>query len=235
MLKFLDIRVEPSIYIYDKDLPFIPLEKEIDTLISGCNSKIAASRMLLKKTASEWEAWKLKWTDLDEEKGTIKTKAEKHSDPRMFKISPRLITMLNSLPKRNEYTFANANLAGHRWRFDGQKRRLSEKPQNQRLLQIKFHTLRHWKATMECHKTKDTLRVKQLLGHKRIDSTLVYTQPVSFESDGYHFATAKTTEDTRKLVETVLSSSAQHPKTSCYSERGSKKYADKRKRLACWL
>jgi hypothetical protein len=55
---------------------------------------------------------------------------------------------------------------------------------------------------MEYHKTKDILHVKQLLGHKRIDSTLVYTQLVSFESDDYHSATAKTTEDARKLVET---------------------------------
>jgi len=119
----------------------------------------------------------------------------------MFKISPRLIAMLNSLPKKNEYIFGNANLASHRWRFDRQKRRLSEKLQNPRLLQIKFHTLRHWKATTEYHKTKDILHVKQLLGHKRIDSTLVYTQLVTFENDDYHSATAKTTAERQKLIE----------------------------------
>ena len=200
--KMLDIKWDPPTYVHDRGLPFIPLEKEIDALISGCSSKIAASLMLLKETGFRiGEAWKLKWTDLDEENGTIKTKAEKHGNPRMFKISPRLIAMLNSLPKKNEYIFANANLAGHRWRFDRQKRRLSEKLQNPRLLQIKFHTLRHWKATMEYHKTKDILHVKQLLGHKRIDSTLVYTQLVTFENDDYHSAVAKTTAEGQKLIE----------------------------------
>ena len=145
------------------------------------------------------EVWKLRWTDLDEENGTIRTKAEKHGNPRMFKVSPRLIGMLNSLPKKNEYIFGNANLAGHRWRFDRQKRRLAEKLQNPRLLQIKFHTLRHWKATMEYHKTKDLLHVMKMLGHRNIQSTLVYTRLTNFENDEYHAATAKTLEEAKKL------------------------------------
>jgi integrase len=42
--------------------------------------------MLLKETGVRiGEAWKLKWTDLDEENGTIKTKAEKHGNPECSK------------------------------------------------------------------------------------------------------------------------------------------------------
>lgn len=165
--------------------------------------KLVTDVQLLKETGMRiGEAWKLKWTDLDEEQGTIKCRAEKHGNPRVFKVTSKLISMLNSLPKNSEYVFSNASLSAHRWRFDRQKRKLSEKLQNPRLLQIKFHTLRHWKATMEYNKTKDILHVKQLLGHKRIDSTLVYTQLVSFEGDDYHSSTAKTTEEARKLVET---------------------------------
>ena len=54
---------------------------------------------------------------------------------------------------------------------------------------------------MEYHKTRDILHVKQLLGHKNINSTLVYTQLVNFESDEYYSATAKTTEEAKQLVE----------------------------------
>ncbi|MGC9095178.1 MAG: tyrosine-type recombinase/integrase, partial [Candidatus Bathyarchaeia archaeon] len=43
-----------------------------------------------------------------------------------------------------------------------------------RILQITFKTLRHWKATMEYHRTKDILHVKQILGHKSINNTLIY-------------------------------------------------------------
>jgi len=192
-------RWNPPVYIADKSLPFVPLEKEIDALISGCSKKIAVSLQLLKETGMRiGEAWKLKWIDVDEEQSTIKCRAEKHGNPRLFKISSKLISMLNSLPKTSEYVFANGNLSAHRWRFDRQKRRLAEKLQNPRLLQIKFHSLRHWKATMEYHKTKDILRVKQLLGHRNINSTLVYTQLVSFEGDEFD---VKATESKKEIEE----------------------------------
>ena len=35
-------------------------------------------------------------------------------------------------------------------------------------------TIRPWKATIEYHKTKDILYVKNLLGHKKIENTEIY-------------------------------------------------------------
>ena len=67
--------------------------------------------------------------------------------------------------------------------------------------QPELHTLRHWRATMEYHKTKDILHVKQLLGHKNINNTLIYTQLISFESDEYHVKTAKTLQEACELAE----------------------------------
>jgi integrase len=49
--------------------------------------------------------------------------------------------------------------------------------------EITFHTLRHWKAAIEYHRTKDTLRVMKMPGHKNIQNTLIYTQLVNFEGD----------------------------------------------------
>lgn len=45
---------------------------------------------------------------------------------------------------------------------------------NPRWLRIPFTTFRHCKATIEYHKTKDILYVKQLLGHKSFSSTMIY-------------------------------------------------------------
>jgi integrase len=45
------------------------------------------------------------------------------------------------------------------------------KMQNPRLLSIGFHTLRHWKATILYHRTKDPLYVKDFLGHKSMKNT----------------------------------------------------------------
>ena len=68
-------------------------------------------------------------------------------------------------------------------------------------MQIHFHTLRHWKATMEYAKTKDILHVMNLLGHRNIESTLVYTHLISSEGDEYYSAVAKTVDEARKLIE----------------------------------
>jgi hypothetical protein len=59
----------------------------------------------------------------------------------------------------------------------------------------------NWKATMEYAKTKDIIHVMQILGHKNIQNTMLYTQLFNFESDEYHSAIAKETTDAQKLIE----------------------------------
>jgi hypothetical protein len=44
---------------------------------------------------------------------------------------------------------------------------------------------RHYYATMLYSKTKDILLVKQQLGHKRIEHTLIYTHLINFKTDEY--------------------------------------------------
>lgn len=78
---------------------------------------------------------------------------------------------------------------------------LSNKLGNPRLHEIAFKTFRHWKATMEYHRTKDILHVQWLLGHKRLSNTLIYTHLVNFESDEYTCRVAKSLEEASKLIE----------------------------------
>jgi len=193
----------PPHYKPVEKLPFIPLEEEIDALISGCGGKVAATLQLLKETGMRiGEAWKLKWTDIDAKNNTIKCEPEKGSKPRMFKVSSRLIKMLNQLPKQNEWVFGGTSLASHRTNFTRQRKRIAQKLQNPRLEKITFHTLRHWKATIEYHKTKDILHVKQLLGHRSINSTLIYTHLVNFqEPEEFTCRAAKTVEEAKDLIE----------------------------------
>lgn len=54
---------------------------------------------------------------------------------------------------------------------------------------------------MEYHKTKDRLHVMNLLGHRNVENILIYTQLISYESDEYHFAVAKSVDEARKLLE----------------------------------
>ena len=53
---------------------------------------------------------------------------------------------------------------------------------------------------MEYHKTKDILHVQERLGHRHIESTLIYTHLVHFEGDDYTVRVAKTLEQDKELL-----------------------------------
>ncbi|MBS7653414.1 hypothetical protein KEJ13_09850 [Candidatus Bathyarchaeota archaeon] len=55
---------------------------------------------------------------------------------------------------------------------------------------------------MEYHRTKDIQHVMQILGHRNIKNTLVYTQLIQLERDEeYVCRVAKTVEQATELVE----------------------------------
>lgn len=196
---------KPPRYERVRKLPFIPLESELDQLISGANRKMAAFLQLLKETGMRsGEALRLKWMDVDFKNGTITlNQPEKRGKPRMFKASSPLLAMLNTLPKKgdSDHIFGGQNPRNLGRTFRKYRKRMAFKLQNPRLNQISFHTFRHWKATMEYHRSKDILYVMELLGRRDVKTTLIYTQLTRFESDEYHSAVAKTVEEARDLIE----------------------------------
>lgn len=109
--------------------------------------------------------------------------------------------MLNALPKNGEYVFEGTNLSSLRTCLLRQRKTIARQLQNPRFEQITFHTFRHWKATMEYHKTKDILHVMKLLGHKRIENTLIYTQLITFDSDEYACKVARYEKEIHELIE----------------------------------
>ena len=184
-----------------RKLPFIPTEDEVNNLIASCNKKTATFLQLLKETGMRCgEAFMLQWTDFDFENKTVNITPEKGSDPRQLRISMRLIMMLNSLPHEKAKPFECSNRHFSRT-FRLQRTKIANKLKNDRILKIHFHTLRHWKATMEYAKTKDILHVMKMLGHRNIQNTLLYTQLISFQNDDFFSATAKTVQDAQKLIE----------------------------------
>lgn len=182
---------------------FIPLETEINDLIAGCGKRTSTFLQILKDTgARSGEIAKLQWTDVNTENSTIAiNNPEKGSSSRTVKVSPKTIAMIKAMStKYGKYIF-NPDKHGLATSFNHTRKNLAEKLKNPRLLQIHFHTLRHWRGTMEYHRTRDILHVKRLLGHKRIENTELYTHLIEFENEEYHSATAKNLTEARQLIE----------------------------------
>jgi len=208
-LKFNGMTWEPPRCNVTRKIPFIPTEQEIDELIAGMPPKVATFIQLLKETAMRsGEAKKLKWTDVDFERRIITlNQPEKGSLPRIFSnLSGKLLSMLNALPRTSPQVFGECTINSLKATYGRARRRLAFKLQNPRLLEVHFHTLRHWKATMEYHYTKDILHVKEFLGHKEIYNTLIYIQLdkslfQNLPDDSFIIRAAHTLEEAIKLGE----------------------------------
>jgi integrase len=202
---------DPPRYKYASKLPFIPTEQELDVLIAGCGPKTSTFLQLLKETAMRaGEAHRLKWTDIDFESGTVRVTPEKGSNPRIFKLSNKLLSMLSTLKTgSNTNRIFSKYLRTRRRLYQKQRAALAQKLQNPRLLRIHFHTFRHWKATMLYHQTKDILYVMQFLGHKNIKNTLIYVQieEALFKDEDEEFVckVAGTIEEAKTLIEAGFS------------------------------
>ncbi|MGD0422995.1 MAG: site-specific integrase [Candidatus Bathyarchaeia archaeon] len=153
------------------------------------------------------EALDTKWTDIDLNRGTVNVTPEKHGHARQLKLSNNLTAMLNRLPRKWPLIFRNPKtpkenmIHTFRRHYINQRRRVADKLQNPRIEAITFHTMRHFYATMLYSKTRDLLLVKEKLGHRAIQNTLIYTHLVNFESDEYVSKVATTVGEAQQLIE----------------------------------
>jgi len=189
-------------------IPFIPTEQELDVLIAGSGRKTSTFLQLLKETAMRaGEARRLKWTDIDFDRRVITLNSpEKGSKPRMWKVTEKLIGMLKNLPRDSQNVFGNTTYDSLKQTLQLTRKRLANKLQNPRLLRITFHTVRHWKATMLYHQTKDPYYVKEFLGHRSIKNTEIYItveRTIFSESgdDEFTVKVANNPEEIKNLLE----------------------------------
>ena len=131
---------------------------------------------------------------------TVNITPEKGSNPRKLKITDKLLSMLNILPKNQPLVFQGSQRHFVR-AFRRQRKRVAFKLKNDRINKISCHTFRHWKATTEIAKHRTIKEVQYMLGHRSLVSTDYYVQLVAFESDDYISANARTIQEAQKLVE----------------------------------
>ena len=197
--------IKPRYHRIDK-LPIVPLEKDIEALISALPRKVSIlTRTIFETGARCGEVWGLKWIDIDfQNTALLINKPEKNSRARRLKVSSQLIGLLSTLPRKCEFVFRKypkARLDTFEAYFIREKKKISNQLCNPKIVQVTWKSLRHYKATMEYARTKDILYVKELLGHVNIMNTLVYTHLVNFDNDSFVCKVAKTVEEATELIE----------------------------------
>jgi integrase len=97
-------------------------------------------------------------------------------------MSDKLVALITPPIRVTEYNqrVFKGKLKTIRTNFYRTRKRLAKEFGNPNIMWITFKTLRHWKATMTYHRTKDILYTHKILGYKSLKNTLVYTHLVDF-------------------------------------------------------
>jgi integrase/recombinase XerD len=152
------------------------------------------------------EIYLLKPRDLDPEKGLIITTPVKHGNGRTLKISTGLTAKLKAYIEQNHIQPNDRLFKGNPRQYGNHYRemrnRLAIKTGDPTIRTIRLYDFRHYFATMLYDKTRDIMLVRQRMGHKRIDTTLIYTQLIHFnEEEEYTVKTATNLQQATELLE----------------------------------
>jgi len=196
------------VYYPSAKMPKIPQETHIDYIIANASRKLATAIAISRDTGLRpIELMNLKLRDVDLSKGAIYPETAKHGSPRVLKLKKSTLNMLNKyLAYRhveiNDNLFGTWTSETYSKLFRHARNKTAEKTCNMAIKGIRLYDLRHFFATMTYHRTKDILFVKQQMGHKKIETTLIYTQLLQFEKDdNYTCRVATNTEEDKELIE----------------------------------
>ena len=195
-------------YYQPAKLPRIPLEKDIDILISNASKKLATAISISKDTGLRpIELTNLTLKQIDLNKGIIYPETAKHGTPRAVKIKKTTLNMLNNFIENkniniNDKIFGKWDSKRYGALFRHCRNATAKKLAKPILKTIRLYDLRHFFATMLYRKTKDILYVKQQLGHNNIKNTLIYTQLlVDEQEDNYTCKISENPKQTKELIE----------------------------------
>ena len=196
---------QPFYKRYDK-LPKIPTEEKIDMLISNASTRMALFQSMSKDLGTRpIELTWLKVSDINLQNGVTNITGAKHTVGRVGKLRPNTLEMLKQyiLKKHlnaNDRLFQcqSKNISEQYRKF---RNRLAEKLQDPTFKTIRLYDFRHFRASIEYHKTRDLLYVKTLLGHKDLRTTLRYTQLLDLPNDEYTCKATANNKEATNLIE----------------------------------
>ena len=205
-VRYYNLQWEMPLYKPDAKTIKIPTNEKIEKLIAGAGRTLAIKLTLSKETGLRpVELHNLKVKDIDLDQRAIHPTTAKNGSARTLKISNNLQAMLtrhindNNLNPNDKLFKDTAEGYGKHYRL--MRASLAKKLQDPTLATIRLYDFRHYYATTLYSKTRDILLVKQQMGHKKIETTLIYTQLLNLNDDEWTCKTAKNVTEATSLVE----------------------------------
>jgi len=197
------IQWQKPYFKWERKIPMIPTTANIDKIISASSQRYATIFTILKEHGLEaHELATVTRNDIDQERGIINVRGCKGHNSRTIKLNAKTSDMLRTYLQRNteNIPFPNSHAMGEEWRAT--RKKVARNLNQPELAKIPMRNLRHHFATQKYDQTKDILLVKQLLGHKKIETTMFYTQLITFsEEDEYTVRTATNIKEAADLIE----------------------------------
>jgi len=184
----------------------IPTTEKIDMLIARASKRLSLKLRISKETGLRpIELINLKVKDIDTDQRLIYPTTAKNGAPRTLKISSNLNMALQNYINKNKLNqndkLFNTTASNYAHCYHRMRNNLADKINDQSLKTIRLYDFRHYFATMLYHKTRDILYVQQQMGHKSIETTLIYTQLLSLQDDEWTCKTATNIKEATNLIE----------------------------------
>jgi site-specific recombinase XerD len=188
---------------WERKIPMIPTTQNIDKIISASSQKYSTIFTILKEHGLEaHELATVQRNDIDQERGIINVRGCKGHNSRTIKLSTKTADMLRIYLQRyrDNNPFPNSHVMGEEWRAT--RKKVARNLNQPELAKIPMRNLRHHFASHTYDQTKDILLVKQLLGHKKLETTMFYTQLITFDQDDEYNCKATTdNKEAQDLIE----------------------------------
>jgi integrase len=189
-------------YKTERRIPIIPTTQKIMQIISNAKKYAAIFKTLMDTGLMPYELSQVKPDkDIDLERRILTARGYKGHDPRTFKLTQETTAMLSEYVAKYQ-SFPESIWIQKMWIKTRNK--TAKKLQDPTLKTIRLYDLRHYYGTMLYIKTKDILLVKQQLGHRKIETTLIYIQLANMvigEETEYTCKTAKDLKEATALIE----------------------------------
>lgn len=126
------------------------------------------------------EASQLRFKDFDFDMRAVRVLLEKDGRVRELRLSEKACSMFRDVYSKCPKNPLPDPRTARRY-LERTRAFLARTNSNPRFLNIHLHMLRHYKATILYHQTRDLLYVQETLGHKSISNTLRHTQLIDWK------------------------------------------------------